>query len=159
MSGPRNLGQTLDGSFEKGCFDPAFFKIIFAVPSRKALQCMTPKKTCLPGINTDILDNLSEPFKSKPLNLSVDWEKLCRGKGKNNEDIDCWGSKKTIITERKYKLETDKGLTNSVLEQLCKIEGTGISNANEIPKQLCLNILARFKTVVKTIGERNMQLR
>ena len=131
MSGPRSFGQTLDGSREKGCFDSPLSKISFAVPSTKALQSMTPNKTFLPGINADILDDLSKHLKSKPLNLSVDGKKICRGKGKTMGDIDCLGfENRPTLTDRKIKLETDNTLINSVLEQIDKLEGKGLRKAN-----------------------------
>ena len=113
MSGLRHFGHVVEGSCDRGVFDPSTSRINFAVPSRPTIQNVAPKASFYPGINEEMIDSLSNHLSNKPLNLSVDGKKICRGKGKHMGDIDCWGfENKPTLPERQEKLEDDKNCLN-----------------------------------------------
>ena len=160
MSGLRHFGHVVEGSCDRGVFDPSTSRINFAVPSKTTLQSIATKASFYPGINDELLSSLSSHLANKPLNLSVDGKKICRGKGKHMGDINCWGfENKPTLSERQEKLEIDKALMESIITRLDILEGRGIDKINQISKSEKSIIHNELISVVKTLSIRNKQLR
>ena len=133
MSGMRSFDQVLDGTSDKGFFDPLKSKVNFAVPSRNNLYKET--SSFYPGINEDAIKATVSLYKQKPLKLSADGKKISRGKCKNIGDIDCWGYEATPnLSERKKSHTEDISNIESVQNKIDEMEGI-VRDLNELSSE------------------------
>jgi hypothetical protein len=161
MSGPRNLGQVLDCSSEKGSLNPLESKVNFIVPSRNNLYKQDDRTPGFyPGINESALLSISSHYGNKPLKLSVDGKKISRGKCKNIGDVDCWGYEASpTLEEKRNELQQELVTIKCLQEKLDDLEEKGIKTINEIPCKIASELTTTLKRIVRSLGLKNKALR
>lgn len=161
MSGPRSYGQVLDGTSEKGVFDPLHSKVNFAVPSRNNLYKENDvKSSFFPGINVEAIKAIAPYYKQKPLKLSVDGKKISRGKCKNIGDIDCWGHEKSpTLSEKKEKHETDIENVDAAINKADAMERKGYDDITHLDKTDVDELSTIVKNIIVVLGLKNRDLR
>ena len=115
MSGPRNTGQIISGTYQRGLCSRQDSKINFAIP---AVQNLSEDKLepIYPGVLIDSISNLANHMPSKCVKLGIDGKKISRGKGRTMGDIDCWGFEaKPTLQDRKLRYQTETKEVNELL--------------------------------------------
>jgi hypothetical protein len=77
VAGPRNFGQIIDGSSERGYCNPQGAKINLAVPSVKTLT-YNKLIPIYPGIITDTVEHIAKYLPSNIVKIGIDGEKIAK---------------------------------------------------------------------------------
>ena len=159
MSGEKSMGHLIENPDDKGCIDPSYSCINFAVPSRQNLyrdEEPAQSESFCPGIFQQTIRNISEHMGNNAIKLAVDGKKISRGKGITMGDIDCWGHEgKPSLQEKKAEHDKQVAYLSSMLENLVQ------SDPNEILQGSYQShtLLSALQKTVQYIADRQKTLR
>ena len=158
MAGPRNFGQIVDGSTERGFCTPQKAKINFPVPSVKTL---THNKLVpiYPGIIIDTIEHIAKYLPSKIIKIGIDGEKNARGKGKQMGDVNCWGHEPApTLHEKQQRLEDEKVFIQETKTNVEKCDHTG-TGTDKLTTTTKVYLLQKLKSIVTVVSKRIKDLR
>ena len=156
MSGPRNLGQIISGSNQRGRCLPQDSKINFAIPAINNLNedRLLP---IYPGVLEDSISLLTKHLPSKYVKLGVDGKKISRRKGKTMGDIDCWGFEaKPTLLDRKIRYQNEMITVDEMIQRISKYD---LADVTGIPSVVMAELTEDLQKLIVTISLRVKDLR
>ena len=158
MSGPKNQGQLIQGQTYRGCYDPQYSKINFAVPSVNVVRKHDEygKDEMKPGVFRDTIQLLATLDRSKTYKIAVDGKKISKGRGKEMGDIDLFGFETPLLSERLSKFQKEKEVVKSLTEILDGQHGRTLTDIASDTKSICCNTT---KQIISFLAQHTRLLR